>query len=184
MPGLLPPFAAFRACAPTRLGASLSRSTPLPPRPAFRTLTTSARAFQRPTLRQAVPPRSSTLAAPGFFARSYLPAPSRGSFFTASRYLSTSAAGVGAGAGAGAGAAPVAEAVDAVRTIPKSLPIWLLGCSALVFGIIVIGGLTRLTESGLSIVEWNPITGVRPPITDAEWDAEWDKYRLSPEGVM
>jgi hypothetical protein len=69
-------------------------------------------------------------------------------------------------------------------TIPRSLPTWLLGCSTLVFGIIIIGGLTRLTESGLSITEWEPITGILPPITAAEWDVEWEKYRLSPEGIM
>lgn len=68
--------------------------------------------------------------------------------------------------------------------IPKSLPYWLYGCSAVVFGIIVIGGLTRLTESGLSIVEWNPITGILPPITKDDWDAEWEKYKVSPEGIM
>lgn len=59
-----------------------------------------------------------------------------------------------------------------------------MGCSALVFGILVVGGLTRLTESGLSIVEWNLVTGIRPPITAAEWDAEWEKYKVSPEGVL
>ncbi|WWC98265.1 hypothetical protein V866_005156 [Kwoniella sp. B9012] len=68
--------------------------------------------------------------------------------------------------------------------IPRSLPYWLYGCSALVFGIVVIGGVTRLTESGLSIVEWQPFKGVIPPITAAEWDAEWEKYRVSPEGVI
>lgn len=68
--------------------------------------------------------------------------------------------------------------------IPKSLPIWLFGCSGLVFGIIIIGGLTRLTESGLSITEWEPITGILPPITDQEWAVEWDKYKVSPEGIM
>jgi cytochrome c oxidase assembly protein subunit 15 len=68
--------------------------------------------------------------------------------------------------------------------IPRSLPNWLFGCSALVFGIVIIGGLTRLTESGLSITEWEPFTGILPPITDAEWDVEWEKYRVSPEGIM
>ncbi|WVQ86144.1 hypothetical protein IAT38_008312 [Cryptococcus sp. DSM 104549] len=68
--------------------------------------------------------------------------------------------------------------------IPRSLPYWLYGCSAVVFGIIVIGGLTRLTESGLSIVEWQPLTGILPPLTKEDWEAEWEKYRLSPEGIM
>lgn len=48
----------------------------------------------------------------------------------------------------------------------------------------MIGGLTRLTESGLSIVEWNPITGILPPMTKEDWDAEWEKYKVSPEGIM
>ncbi|WVR08700.1 hypothetical protein IAU60_005758 [Kwoniella sp. DSM 27419] len=75
-------------------------------------------------------------------------------------------------------------AAPVVAEIPKSLPYWLYGCSALVFGIVVIGGLTRLTESGLSIVEWQPITGILPPITKEEWDAEWEKYKVSPEGMI
>ncbi|KAI9637123.1 putative cytochrome c oxidase biogenesis-related protein [Dioszegia hungarica] len=76
-----------------------------------------------------------------------------------------------------------ATAVQPV-VIPRSLPNWLFGCSALVFGIVVIGGLTRLTESGLSITEWEPFTGILPPISNAEWDVEWEKYRVSPEGIM
>ncbi|WWC65298.1 uncharacterized protein I303_107915 [Kwoniella dejecticola CBS 10117] len=72
----------------------------------------------------------------------------------------------------------------AIPEIPRSLPYWLYGCSALVFGIVVIGGVTRLTESGLSIVEWKPFKGILPPITAAEWEAEWEKYRISPEGIM
>lgn len=84
--------------------------------------------------------------------------------------------------------APVAsqsKSQDVTSTaIPRSLPNWLFGCSALVFGIVIIGGLTRLTESGLSITEWEPFTGILPPITDAEWDVEWEKYRVSPEGIM
>lgn len=84
----------------------------------------------------------------------------------------------------GPSASATRAAVQAVPEIPRSLPNWLFGCSALVFGIVVIGGLTRLTESGLSITEWNPITGIRPPITDAEWDVEWEKYRISPEGIL
>lgn len=58
---------------------------------------------------------------------------------------------------------------------------WLLGISGLVFGIVVLGGLTRLTESGLSITEWKPITGAIPPITEEEWLKEFEKYKSSPE---
>lgn len=58
---------------------------------------------------------------------------------------------------------------------------WLFTSSAIVFGVVCIGGLTRLTESGLSIVEWRPVTGVRPPWSTEEWEAEFAKYKDSPE---
>lgn len=58
-------------------------------------------------------------------------------------------------------------------------------CAALVYLIIVVGGLTRLTESGLSITEWNPgFKGMKLPWSDAEWNAEWDKYRGTPEWAV
>lgn len=138
--------------------------------PAMRAMSSS------PSTRPTLLARSPTQA--GFFAQSYLPFSARNSFFTPTAFVSTSSTAANS-----AGSTPP-PAPEEVRTIPRSLPTWLLGCSALVFGIIVIGGLTRLTESGLSIVEWNPITGIRPPLTDAEWDAEWEKYRLSPEGII
>lgn len=58
---------------------------------------------------------------------------------------------------------------------------WLVGTSVLVFGIVVLGGLTRLTESGLSITEWKPVTGSIPPLNAEEWEAEFEKYKQSPE---
>ena len=61
----------------------------------------------------------------------------------------------------------------------------LLASAALVFLIIIVGGITRLTESGLSITEWNPgLKGMRLPWTDDEWHAEWNKYKQSPEFTM
>jgi hypothetical protein len=51
----------------------------------------------------------------------------------------------------------------------------------MVFAMVVIGGLTRLTESGLSIVEWQPISGVLPPFSEADWQALFAKYRESPQ---
>lgn len=51
----------------------------------------------------------------------------------------------------------------------------------MVFAIVVVGGVTRLTESGLSITEWKPITGVLPPLTKAQWEVEFDKYKATPE---
>jgi cytochrome c oxidase assembly protein subunit 15 len=67
------------------------------------------------------------------------------------------------------------------RTEDRAIGIWLLICCAMVFGIIVIGGITRLTESGLSITEWRPVTGVLPPLSEAEWQSEFERYRQIPE---
>ncbi|KAF2795079.1 electron transfer protein 1, mitochondrial precursor [Melanomma pulvis-pyrius CBS 109.77] len=69
------------------------------------------------------------------------------------------------------------------KTSSKSVAYWLLGSAASVFGIVVFGGLTRLTESGLSITEWRPVTGSLPPVSQADWDREFDKYRSSPEFI-
>lgn len=58
---------------------------------------------------------------------------------------------------------------------------WLFLSASLVFAIVVVGGVTRLTESGLSIVEWRPIAGTLPPLSHAEWQEEFEKYQTSPE---
>lgn len=58
---------------------------------------------------------------------------------------------------------------------------WLFACCALLFILIVVGGITRLTRSGLSIVEWRPIAGILPPLTEAQWITEFEKYRQTPE---
>ncbi|KAE8374989.1 cytochrome oxidase assembly protein-domain-containing protein [Aspergillus bertholletiae] len=63
----------------------------------------------------------------------------------------------------------------------KVVAYWLLGSAVSVFGIVVFGGLTRLTESGLSITEWRPVTGSRPPMNAEDWESEFAKYRASPE---
>ena len=63
----------------------------------------------------------------------------------------------------------------------RPVALWLFGCCAMVFGMVVIGGITRLTWSGLSITEWQPITGVLPPLSHAEWLAEFEKYREIPQ---
>jgi len=63
----------------------------------------------------------------------------------------------------------------------KSVGRWLMLSSVLVLGIVVVGGVTRLTESGLSITEWRPITGVLPPLSHEEWMVEFDKYKATPE---
>jgi cytochrome c oxidase assembly protein subunit 15 len=66
-----------------------------------------------------------------------------------------------------------------VDTLP--LVRWLLAIAGLVFAIIVIGGITRLTESGLSITEWKPVTGFIPPLSEAAWQAEFDAYKRIPQ---
>lgn len=58
---------------------------------------------------------------------------------------------------------------------------WLFACAALVWLILVVGGVTRLTRSGLSIVEWEPLAGVVPPLGAEAWQAEFARYRTSPE---
>jgi cytochrome c oxidase assembly protein subunit 15 len=58
---------------------------------------------------------------------------------------------------------------------------WLFLCAGLVYLMIVVGGLTRLTESGLSIVEWAPIMGTLPPLSQAEWERTFDRYKAFPE---
>jgi cytochrome c oxidase assembly protein subunit 15 len=58
---------------------------------------------------------------------------------------------------------------------------WLLICCALIFAMVVLGGVTRLTGSGLSMVNWKPISGVLPPIGQSAWEREFDHYRQSPE---
>lgn len=63
----------------------------------------------------------------------------------------------------------------------KSIGIWLLTTAIMVFAMAVIGAITRLTESGLSIVDWRPITGIFPPMSPEAWAAELEKYRNTPE---
>lgn len=63
----------------------------------------------------------------------------------------------------------------------RPIALWLVLCAAMVFAMVVLGGATRLTESGLSITEWRPVTGVLPPLSAADWQAEYDHYRASPE---
>uniref|UniRef100_UPI00358E68C5 heme A synthase COX15 isoform X2 n=1 Tax=Myxine glutinosa TaxID=7769 RepID=UPI00358E68C5 len=58
---------------------------------------------------------------------------------------------------------------------------WLLGCAGMTLGAVVLGGVTRLTESGLSIVEWRPITGLLPPLSTEAWQEEFRKYKYFPE---
>ncbi len=58
---------------------------------------------------------------------------------------------------------------------------WLLCVAVMIFMTLVVGGATRLTESGLSITEWKPVTGVVPPLSEAEWQAEFARYQAIPQ---
>jgi cytochrome c oxidase assembly protein subunit 15 len=72
------------------------------------------------------------------------------------------------------------------RMQPAHAPIrnWLIVVAGMIFFMIVLGALTRLTESGLSMVEWRPITGWLPPLGDQAWQAELQKYLSSPQGRL
>ncbi|KTE19111.1 heme A synthase [Sphingopyxis sp. H050] len=64
---------------------------------------------------------------------------------------------------------------------PAALARWLWAVALLVIAVVAVGGITRLTESGLSITEWKPVSGVLPPLTEAGWLAEFEKYKQIPE---
>jgi cytochrome c oxidase assembly protein subunit 15 len=66
----------------------------------------------------------------------------------------------------------------------KPLAFWLFACAAAVFLMALVGAVTRLTESGLSIVEWKPVTGALPPLNVAEWDNAFALYKASPQYKM
>jgi cytochrome c oxidase assembly protein subunit 15 len=63
----------------------------------------------------------------------------------------------------------------------RAVRLWLLAAAAMIFLTLFVGGATRLTESGLSIVEWKPVSGVLPPLSDGAWQAEFGKYQAIPQ---
>ena len=68
------------------------------------------------------------------------------------------------------------------RRVPAgALGWWLIACAVLVYAMVVVGGVTRLTGSGLSMVRWHPVSGVVPPLGAQAWRREFDAYRASPE---
>src|SRR4029079_14025435 len=71
-----------------------------------------------------------------------------------------------------------ATAITAAK--PRALASLLLAVAAMVFLMVVVGGITRLTESGLSITEWKPVSGAIPPLTHADWQRAFDLYRQTP----
>ena len=72
------------------------------------------------------------------------------------------------------------ESADTAAPV-RTVAIWLFGCCAMIFAMVVIGGITRLTLSGLSITEWQPVAGILPPLSAASWAAEFEKYRHIPQ---
>lgn len=64
---------------------------------------------------------------------------------------------------------------------PRALALWLYAVAALIVAMVAVGGVTRLTESGLSITQWKPISGIVPPLNDAQWAAEFANYQRIPE---
>jgi heme a synthase len=62
-----------------------------------------------------------------------------------------------------------------------AIRVWLLAVAAMIFAMVLVGGATRLTESGLSITEWQPVTGTIPPLSETAWQAEFEKYKAIPQ---
>jgi heme a synthase len=67
---------------------------------------------------------------------------------------------------------------------PNAIANWLFFVAALVILMVIVGGITRLTESGLSITEWKPLTGAIPPLSAADWQEAFDKYKHSSQYVL
>jgi cytochrome c oxidase assembly protein subunit 15 len=71
--------------------------------------------------------------------------------------------------------------IDATERDRGAIRIWLLAVAALVLAMVVVGGATRLTESGLSITEWQPVAGALPPLGEAQWELQFEKYKSIPQ---
>src|SRR4051812_11326933 len=67
------------------------------------------------------------------------------------------------------------------ETQARAVRLWLYAVAALVLAMVLVGGATRLTESGLSITEWKPVMGVVPPLSQNAWRAEFEKYQAIPQ---
>jgi heme a synthase len=80
-----------------------------------------------------------------------------------------------------AASSDLSAAAAAAGGAPRVVAAWLLVCCTLVFALIVVGGVTRLTHSGLSITEWQPIVGTLPPLSESQWGEAFAKYQMTPE---
>jgi cytochrome c oxidase assembly protein subunit 15 len=81
-------------------------------------------------------------------------------------------------------AKPAAAATDRTARDPRPIALWLLAVAGMVWIMVGIGGATRLTGSGLSIMEWAPLSGALPPLSDAEWHRLYDLYRTIPQYAL
>jgi cytochrome c oxidase assembly protein subunit 15 len=79
------------------------------------------------------------------------------------------------------GRAHVPDAPAAASARQRPVALWLLACCGLVALMVLVGGITRLTHSGLSIVEWQPLIGALPPLDESDWQALFAKYQQTPE---
>jgi len=77
--------------------------------------------------------------------------------------------------------ASLTRASSPARASDRAVALWLIFCAAMIFLMVVIGGVTRLTESGLSITEWQPIEGVLPPLSPAQWQDAFARYQAIPQ---
>ena len=76
---------------------------------------------------------------------------------------------------------PLPRETDKPARRPLAISNWLMAVAAMVFLMVVVGGITRLTESGLSITEWKPVTGAIPPLTQSDWQHAFELYQRTPE---
>ena len=73
------------------------------------------------------------------------------------------------------------QALAPSQVAEPQVRLWLYFIACLVFCTVIVGGATRLTDSGLSITEWQPLLGAIPPLNEADWLAAFEKYKLFPE---
>ena len=78
-------------------------------------------------------------------------------------------------------AVPGKHDMNTIERRQRAIRLWLYAVAVLIFAMVLVGGATRLTESGLSIVEWKPVNGTLPPLGEAAWQAEFDKYKSIPQ---
>jgi cytochrome c oxidase assembly protein subunit 15 len=75
----------------------------------------------------------------------------------------------------------MSRTISSASSSSRALRLWLVVVAGLILAMVLVGGATRLTESGLSIVEWKPLTGTVPPLSESAWQAEFEKYKTIPQ---